>query len=310
MHRESVLIAGGTGLVGGALVRRLKDEPNFNVVAPMRAELNLLDSNSVASYLRKLRPETVVLAAALVGGIGANRAHPVAFLTDNLAIQNNVMMAAHAAGVRKLMFLGSSCIYPRDSQQPMREEFFMTGRLEPTNESYAVAKIAGIRLAEALRDEFGIRVFLPMPSNIYGPGDHFDPEKSHVLSSLVARFENARRNDENEVELWGTGSAKREFTHCDDVADACLFLLNLEEDLGIVNVGSGEDISILDLANLVKAAVGFEGSIVWDHSKPDGMPRKLLDVSRLNSRGWFTKIPLEQGIQQVVNEYRSTFPRD
>jgi GDP-L-fucose synthase len=275
-------------------------------MAPTRAELDLQDSKAVDRYFQQAKPDTVILAAALVGGIGANRAHPVAFLTDNLAIQNNVMMSAHSAGVTKLMFLGSSCIYPRESPQPMREEFFMTGTLEPTNESYAVAKIAGIRLAEALRDEFGIRVFLPMPSNIYGPGDHFDPEKSHVLSSLVARFETARRSGASEVTLWGTGSARREFTHCDDLADACVFLLDLEEDLGIVNVGSGDDISILELANLVKEAVGFKGSILWDHTKPDGMPRKLLDVSRLNSLGWYSKIPLEHGIRQVVDEYRST----
>jgi len=303
------MVAGASGLVGSAIRRRLETEPNFKVIAPTRAELDLRDASAVHQYLRKHEPDTVVLAAAKVGGIGANRAHPVSFLTDNLAIQNNVMLASQVAGVKNLMFLGSSCIYPRECKQPMQESDFMTGPLEPTNESYAVAKIAGIRLAEALHDEYGMRIILPMPCNVYGPGDHYDPEKSHVLSALVARFETARRSSIEDVVLWGTGSARREFIHCEDLADACLFLLELDEDLGIVNVGSGEDLTILELAYLVKESVGYKGFITWDTTKPDGMPRKLLDVTRLTSQGWQKKISLKQGIDEVVSEYRSLFPQ-
>jgi len=300
-----VFIAGGTGLVGGAIRRRLSDNPSREVLAPTRSELDLQDAAGVREYLADEKPDSVILAAARVGGIGANRAHPVEFLTENLVIQNNVMLGAQAAGVKELMFLGSSCIYPRECRQPMRESDYMTGPLEPTNESYAVAKIAGIRLAEALSDQHGMRVLLPMPCNVYGPGDHFDPDKSHVLSALVTRFENARRQDAPEVALWGTGVARREFIHCDDLADACDFLLRLEDDLGIVNVGSGTDVTIAELAGMIAEIVGYEGQILWDSTKPDGMSRKLLDVQRLADRGWVAQIPLSAGIAQVVDEYRT-----
>lgn len=307
---QRVLIAGGSGLVGGAILRRLVIDPSWEVLAPTRTELDLSVASEVDAYLLDRRPNTVILAAALVGGIGANQARPVEFLTENLAIQNNVMLGARKAGVTSIMFLGSSCIYPRDCPQPMREEYFMTGPLEPTNESYAVAKIAGIRLAEALKQQFGLKTFLPMPSNIYGPGDHFDPEKSHVLSALVMRLEEARRRQSDHVTLWGTGLARREFLHCDDLADACALLLDRDEDLGIVNIGAGTDISIADLAALIAAEVGYEGVIRWDHTKPDGMPRKLMNVDRMNDLGWRPRIPLEQGVRSVIEEYRRKFPQE
>lgn len=307
---QRVLIAGGSGLVGGAILRRLVTDPSWEVLAPTRTELDLSVASEVDAYLLDRRPNTVILAAALVGGIGANQARPVEFLTENLAIQNNVMLGAHKAGVTSIMFLGSSCIYPRDCPQPMREEYFMTGPLEPTNESYAVAKIAGIRLAEALKQQFGLKTFLPMPSNIYGPGDHFDPKKSHVLSALVMRLEEARRRQSDHVTLWGTGVARREFLHCDDLADACALLLDRDEDLGIVNIGAGTDISIADLAALIAAEVGYEGVIRWDHTKPDGMPRKLMNVDKMKDLGWRPRIPLELGVRSVIDEYRWKFPQE
>lgn len=304
LSHERIFIAGGSGLVGGALLRRLESDSSREVLAPTRADLDLSVARDVDAFFRESKPDTVILAAALVGGIRANQARPVEFLTENLVIQNNVMLAAHQAGVTSIMFLGSSCIYPRECPQPMREDYFMTGPLEPTNESYAVAKIAGIRLAEALKQQFGLKVFLPMPANIYGPGDHFNLERSHVLSALVMRFEQARRGESSQVTLWGSGKARREFLHCDDLADACAFLLDRDEDLGIINVGSGTDISIANLAALIAAEVGYEGEIRWDHTKPDGMPRKLLNVERMNSLGWKPTIPLEEGIRGVITEYR------
>lgn len=305
---ERIFIAGGTGLVGGALVRRFSANSRCTVLAPTRADVDLSEGSHVDAFLLEHKPDTVILAAALVGGIGANQARPVEFLTENLAIQNNVMLGALRAGVKRIMFLGSSCIYPRECPQPMREDFYMTGPLEPTNESYAIAKITGIRLAEALAQEYGLRVYLPMPSNIYGPGDHFDPEKSHVLSALVMKFEEARRRGDSHVTLWGTGVAKREFLHCDDLADACEFLLNQQDDLGIINVGAGTDISISDLALLVADEVGFQGEIEWDETKPDGMPRKLMNIDRMTEMGWEAKVPLRAGVQQVIAEYRQLFP--
>jgi GDP-L-fucose synthase len=305
---KKVFVAGGSGLVGGAIVRRLERNPAIETLAPPRSLIDLRDRVRLQDFLRDVKPETVVLAAARVGGIGANKSHPVEFLIENLEIQNNVMLSARAAGVQKLMFLGSSCIYPRDCRQPMRESDFMTGPLEPTNESYAVAKIAGIRLAEALREQSGMEILLPMPCNVYGTGDHFDPENSHVLSALVMRMENARRKQDDEVTLWGTGVARREFIHCDDLADACAFLLNTDKPLGIVNIGSGKDISIVNLATVIAGKVGFEGNIVWDSSKPDGMPRKLLDVSQMSQLGWVASKSLDDGISETVEEYRDLFP--
>ena len=301
-------MAGASGLVGGAISRRLELESGLAVLTPSRSEVDLFDREGVHRFLAENRPDTVILAAAKVGGIGANMAEPVAFLTENLAIQDNVMRAAVEHGVSTIMFLGSSCIYPRECPQPMREEYYMTGALEPTNESYAVAKIAGMRLAQALHQEMGVRVLLPLPCNVYGPGDHFDPANSHVLSALVMKFENARRNGDTSVTMWGSGSARREFIHCDDLADACLFLLRLDKDLGLINVGTGTDQSIAELATLVAEHVGYEGTKEWDHTKPDGMPRKVLDVSRLTAEGWIAQTKLEDGIDSVIAEYRSKFP--
>lgn len=307
---ERIWVAGGTGLVGSAIVRRLSHEPGLTLLAPSRQELDLFELEPVATFIQANRPDTVILAAAKVGGIGANMAQPVAFLTENLAIQHNVMTSAVAGGVSTIMFLGSSCIYPRECAQPMREQYYLTGALEPTNESYAVAKIAGMRLAQALHAEHGTRILLPLPCNVYGQGDHFDPEKSHVLSALVIKFESARRTNQPSVTLWGTGSAFREFIHCDDLADACLFLLDLDADMGLINVGTGTDQSIAELAALVAARVGFSGAIEWDTTKPDGMPRKVLDVSRLTAAGWQPKVELANGIDSVIAEYRSLFPEE
>ena len=307
---ERIWVAGGSGLVGSAIVRRLRREGDVDVLAPSRAEVDLFDGAAVERFVLEHRPDTVVLAAARVGGIAANMASPVAFLRENLLIQDNVMVKAAEGGVRTIMFLGSSCIYPRECPQPMLESYYMTGALEPTNESYAIAKIAGMRLANALSAETGVRVVLPLPCNVYGPGDHFDPVNSHVLSALVSKFETARRTGQPSATLWGTGSACREFIHCDDLADACVFLLDLDEDLGLINVGTGTDQSIAELATLVSERVGFEGSIEWDTSKPDGMPRKVLDVSRLTAAGWTATTPLPEGIDSVVADFRSRFPAE
>lgn len=307
---KRIWVAGGSGLVGSALIRRLQQERDVEVLAPTRADLNLFDRAAVEDFVRANQPDTVVLAAAKVGGIAANIASPVAFLRENLLIQDNVMMSAADGGVQNIMFLGSSCIYPRECPQPMRESDYMTGALEPTNESYAIAKIAGMRLANALAAQTNVRVILPLPCNVYGPGDHFDPLNSHVLSALVYKFETARRSGLQTVTLWGTGSARREFIHCDDLADACLFLLGLDVDLGLINVGTGLDQSIAELADLVSERVGFDGSVEWDTTKPDGMPRKVLDVSRLTHAGWTATIPLTEGIDSVVNDFRNRFPEE
>lgn len=303
-----VFVAGASGLVGGALVRRLSQEPSLDIYAPTRTQLDLRDRPRVLECLQDLRPDYVVLAAAKVGGIQANRTQPVDFLVENLEIQTAVMMASLAAQVSTLMFLGSSCVYPRMCPQPMREEYLLTGPFEPTNQSYAIAKIAGIQLARSLRDQYGMRVVLPMPSNIYGPGDHFDLERSHVLSALVTRFEEARRRHDATVTLWGTGTARREFLHCEDLAEACCFLLEDPHDRDLINVGSGSDVSIAELAGMVASAVGYRGEVLWDSSKPDGMPQKLLDISRLESLGWSPTRELSTGIGQVVAEYRNRFP--
>jgi GDP-L-fucose synthase len=259
-------------------------------------------------FFETARPDYVVLAAAKVGGIAANIAAPVDFLVENLEIQNNVLLACQHFQVTKTVFLGSSCIYPRESLQPMREAYFMQGSLEPTNESYAVAKIAGIRLAQSLRQQYGLDVISPMPSNVYGPGDHFEFERSHVVSALVRRFVEARRANNPSVIMWGTGSARREFLHVDDLADASLFLLKHYSSPEIVNVGTGEDVSIRELAEVIAGIVGYAGTLDWDPNKPDGMPRKLMDVSRLHALGWRYQVDLATGIRSVVADFERRYP--
>jgi GDP-L-fucose synthase len=304
---SKIYIAGHQGLVGAGLVRYFKQNGFENLILRTRAELDLMSRQDVWSFFEAARPNYVILAAAKVGGIAANMAAPVDFLVENLQIQNNVLLACQQFKVEKTILLGSSCIYPRESPQPMREEYFMQGPLEPTNESYAVAKIAGIRLAQALRQQYGLDVICPMPSNVYGPGDHFEFERSHVVSALVRRFIEAKRNNSPKVTLWGTGKACRELLHVDDLADACLFLLRNYDLPDIINVGSGEDVTICNLAETIARIVGYAGKLEWDVSKPDGMPRKLMDVSRLRALGWQHKIDLDTGIASVVADFERRF---
>ena len=309
-HSRSLFIAGHNGLVGRALSKRFSSDNRFRILTANRETLDLTDNKSVQEFFKVNTPTDVILAAARVGGIGANIANPVGFLVENLAIQTNVMLAAAQHGVRNLMFLGSSCIYPRLAPQPISEESFMTGALEPTNESYAVAKIAGIQLAHAINRQYHVRVMLPMPCNVIGPGDHFDLERSHVASALVKRFVDASRSGVETVVLWGSGNSKREFLVSTDLADACHHMFETSTDSQIVNVGSGKDISIFDLAHKIANLVGYTGEIHWDLTKPDGMPRKVLDVSKISKTGWTPKVSLTSGLQILIDEYSSqlTYP--
>lgn len=306
MSGSKIYVAGHNGLVGRAIHKALQEQTQSEVIVQNRNQLDLTNEREVDAYLAFERPDTIVIAAALVGGIAANIARPVDFLTKNLAIQNNLMMGAAKHGASTIMMLGSSCIYPRMAPQPISENAFMTGPLEPTNESYAVAKIAGIRLAQSLHQEMGIRVVLPMPCNVYGPGDHFDLNRAHVASALVKRFVDAHQEGVTSIELWGTGQARREFIHSTDLANACLFLLNSWNSDQIINVGSGIDVTIMQLAETVAQIVGFKGEINWDHLKPDGMPRKLLDISRIQELGWSPVTKLENGLATLVQEYQQS----
>ena len=291
-----IFVAGHRGLVGSAVVRALESRGFRNVVKRDRAQLDLGDEAAVASFFAEAKPEIVVLAAARVGGIKANSDYPVEFLLENLRIQNNVIAAAHANSVGKLLNLGSSCIYPKHAPQPIPESALLTGPLEPTNEGYAMAKIAGIKLCQAYAAEYGENYISAMPSNLYGPNDNFDLRSSHVLAALLRKAHEARVAGARELVVWGSGKPRREFLHVDDMAEACLFLLENYDSPEIINVGSGEDISIQELSELICDVVGFEGEITFDLSKPDGTPRKLLDVSKLNALGWRSKIPLREGI--------------
>jgi len=299
MHRFRFFVAGHRGLVGSAILRSLEASGAGDVVVASRAKLDLRDQRAVNEFLQSERPDYVFLAAAKVGGILANSTRPAEFLYDNLAIQTNVIHGSWKAGVRKLVFLGSSCIYPKLAPQPLKEEYLLTGPLEPTNEAYAVAKIAGLKLAAAYRDQYGFNAISLMPTNLYGPGDNFDLETSHVLPALVRRFHEARLQSAPNVTLWGTGTPRREFLHVDDLASAAVFALEHYEESAPLNVGTGEDLSIAELAAAVARVVGYPGEILYDPSKPDGTPRKLLDVSRINALGWKSRIGLEEGIRST-----------
>jgi GDP-L-fucose synthase len=298
-------VAGHRGLVGSAVWRHLRSQGFSRLIGRTSAELDLRDRAAVLSFFELHRPEYVVLAAARVGGIHANATRPATFLSDNLQIQVNVLDAAHRAGVRRLLFLGSSCIYPKFAPQPITEDALLTGKLEPTNDAYAIAKIAGVMHVQALRRQFGASFISAMPTNLYGPGDNFHPTDSHVLPAMIRRFDAATRAGERRVVCWGSGTPRREFLHVDDLAAACLHLLENYDDPEPINVGVGEDVTIRELAELVAEAVGFPGEIDWDTGKPDGTPRKLLDVGRIRALGWHPRIGLREGIASTVAWYRA-----
>jgi GDP-L-fucose synthase len=300
----SVYVAGHRGLVGSALVRALARHGFTNLLVRTHAELDLTDRGAVDAFFAEQRPAYVFLAAARVGGIVANDTYPADFIRDNLAIQLHVIDAAHRFGVEKLLFLGSSCIYPKLCPQPMREEYLLTGALEPTNSAYAVAKIAGIEMCQAYRRQYGCHFISVMPTNLYGPGDHDDLETSHVLPALIRKFHEAKEAGAPTVTIWGTGSPRREFLHADDLAEACLFLMDRYDEPGIINIGVGADVTIRELAEMVAEATGFQGELVFDTTKPDGTPRKLLEVTRLTALGWRAQILLREGIRRTVEEYR------
>jgi GDP-L-fucose synthase len=300
---EPLFVAGHRGLVGAAIVRALRAAGRDSIITRTRAELDLREQSSVDAFFASERPKLVFLAAARVGGIHANEVQPADFLRDNLQIQTNVIDAAWRHGVRKFCFLGSSCIYPRLAAQPMREEYLLTGALEPTNEWYAIAKIAGIKMCQAYRRQYQFNAISLMPTNLYGPGDNFSLEQSHVLPAMIRKFHGAKMGETSHVALWGTGTPRREFLHVDDLARACLFLMDHYDSPEIINVGTGQDISIAELARLVGQAVGYSGGVEFDSSRPDGTPRKLLDVTRLTQLGWQAQIPLAQGIRQTYEWY-------
>ena len=307
IHPEArVYIAGHAGLVGGAIARRLATEGFGRVITRTQASLDLTGARAVDEFFRTEQPEFVFLAAAKVGGILANNTYPGDFIRENLAIQLNVLDAARRYGVEKLVFLGSSCIYPKDAPQPIREEYLLTGPLEPTNEAYAVAKIAGIKLCQAYWRQYGCRFISVMPTNLYGPGDNFDLQSSHVLPALLRKFHEAKETGSPVVPVWGSGRPRREFLHVDDVADACVHLMSHWESPEIINVGVGEDVTIAALAELVRSVVGYQGEIVYEADKHDGTPRKLLDVSRINDLGWRARIPLRAGIEETYRWFLDT----
>jgi GDP-L-fucose synthase len=297
-------VAGHRGLVGSAIWRNLETEGFTNLVGRTSSELDLKDRNAVFAFFAESKPRYVVLAAAKVGGILANSTYPVDFLSDNLRIQVNVLDAAREHGVERLLFLGSSCIYPKFAHQPIREDSLLTGHLEPTNDAYAIAKIAGIMHIQAIRRQYGLPWISAMPTNLYGPGDNFSPTGSHVLPALIRRYDEAARSGTHVVTNWGTGSPRREFLHVDDMASACLHLLENYDGASQINVGTGSDVTIRELASLVASAVGYTGEIAWDTTKPDGTPRKLLDVSKLTDAGWSASIGLEEGIRRTVEWFR------
>jgi GDP-L-fucose synthase len=298
-----IYIAGHNGMVGNAILRKLKSLGFDNIVYRTSKELDLRNQNGVEDFFTKEKPEYVFFAAAKVGGILANNMYRADFLYDNLMMETNVIHSAYKSRVTKLMFLGSSCIYPKMAPQPLKEEYLLTGLLEPTNEPYAIAKIAGIKLCETYRDQYGCNFISVMPTNLYGLGDNYHPNNSHVLPALIRRFHEAKLKNDNEVVVWGTGTPKREFLYADDLADACIYLMENYNERELVNIGTGEDLSIKELAELVKEIVGFGGEIIFDSSKPDGTPRKLMDVSKLNDFGWHYKTFLKEGITNAYHDF-------
>ena len=304
MHTsDKIYVAGHTGMVGSAIVRRLGELGYRNLVLKTRDELDLTSYGQVSSMFKEEKPDYVILAAAKCGGIGDNVANPVDFLLDNLAIQNNIIKCSHKRKVKKLLFLGSSCIYPKDCPQPMKEEYLLSGPLEPTNEAYSIAKIAGIKLCQAYRTQYDCNFITAQPCNVYGPRDKFDSSRSHVIGALLSKFHSAKKS-QTDVTCWGTGTARREFIYVEDLADACVFLMNNYDDRDIINVGSGVDYSIKELSSIIGNVVGFEGEVNWDTEKPDGMMKKLLDVSKLENLGWKATTSLENGLKFTYEYYK------
>ena len=301
---DKIYVAGHRGMVGSAISRKLQKEGFTNLLTRTSSELDLKDQAAVHAFFEKERPDHVFLAAAKVGGIMANNIYRGEFLYDNLMIQSNTIDAAYRSGVKKLMFLGSSCIYPKLAPQPLKEDYLLTGLLEETNEPYAIAKIAGIKLCDAYRSQYGANFISVMPTNLYGPNDNYDLNSSHVLPALIRKFHEAKKNNSSSVVLWGSGKPRREFLHADDLADACFFLMQNYNEPGLVNVGVGEDLEIKELALLIGKIVGYEGEIQHDLTKPDGTPRKLMDVSKLHSFGWKARITLEEGLRRVYEEFK------
>jgi len=303
---DKIYVAGHRGMVGSAIVRRLEKEGFSNIVTRSSEELNLVDQQAVSTFFERERPDYVFLAAAKVGGILANNTYRGQFIYENLMIQNNVVHQAYLTGVKKLMFLGSSCIYPALAPQPLKEEYLLTGPLEPTNEPYAIAKIAGIKMCDAYRSQYGCNFVSVMPTNLYGPNDNYDLQNSHVLPALLRKIHEAKLSNSPEIVVWGTGTPKREFLHVDDMADACYYLMQHYNNKGLINIGIGDDISIADLAKLISKIVGYKGNVIFDVTKPDGTPRKLMDVSKLHGYGWKAAIALEDGIRRVYEELLKT----
>lgn len=300
-----IYIAGHRGLVGGAIKRRLEQLGYTNIIGRTHAELDLLNQAAVAKFFQTERPEYVFMAAAKVGGIYANNTYPADFIYNNIEIQNNIVYAAFQTKVKKLLFLGSSCIYPKLCPQPIKEEYLLTGALEPTNEAYAIAKIAGIKLCQAFNKQYGANYISVMPTNLYGPGDNFDLKNSHVLPALIRKFYEAKQQQAPTVALWGTGTPRREFLYVEDLADAVVYLMQQYDGSEILNIGTGQDVTISELGNIVKDIVGYEGEIVYDNTKPDGTPQKLLDVSRINALGWVAKTSLSEGIKKTLAWYEN-----
>jgi len=301
---DKIYVAGHNGMVGSAIVRKLKSQGFTNFLLKTSKELDLRNQENVFDFLQTNQPDYVFLAAAKVGGIVANNTYRADFLYENIQIQNNVIHGSFLAGVKKLMFLGSSCIYPKLAPQPLKEEYLLTGLLEPTNEPYAIAKIAGIKMCEAYHDQYGCNFISVMPTNLYGPNDNYDLQNSHVLPAMIRKFHEAKIEKKNKVELWGTGSPMREFLHADDLADACVFLMKNYNENSFINIGTGLEVSIKDLAKIIKKLVEYEGEVVWNTEKPDGTPRKLMDVSKLHQLGWKHTIELEEGIKKVYSDYK------